>query len=80
MSKKEDGSFSFKAAPEDFPLKHKGIVINIGIAETGMQAGLKNYLVVTVVLPSGVWHVTNWVSIAFYFELNQLALRGQMQC
>ncbi|KAJ8402234.1 hypothetical protein AAFF_G00370990 [Aldrovandia affinis] len=35
MSKKEDGSFSFKAASEDFPLKHKGIVINIGIAETG---------------------------------------------
>ncbi|KAG9351907.1 hypothetical protein JZ751_023158 [Albula glossodonta] len=35
MSKKEDSSFSFKAAPEDFPVKHKGIVINIGIAETG---------------------------------------------
>ncbi|KAG7483824.1 hypothetical protein MATL_G00042440 [Megalops atlanticus] len=35
MSKKEDGSFSFKAAPEDFPQKHKGNVINIGIAETG---------------------------------------------
>ncbi|KAJ8275709.1 hypothetical protein COCON_G00074610 [Conger conger] len=35
MTKKEDGSFSFKAAPEDFPVRHKGIVINIGIAETG---------------------------------------------
>ncbi|KAJ8342840.1 hypothetical protein SKAU_G00327680 [Synaphobranchus kaupii] len=35
MSKKEDGSFSFKAAPEDFPVKHKAVVINIGIAETG---------------------------------------------
>ncbi|KAG5844487.1 hypothetical protein ANANG_G00163030 [Anguilla anguilla] len=35
MTKKEDGSFIFKAAPEDFPVRHKGIVINIGIAETG---------------------------------------------
>ncbi|KAL7848511.1 hypothetical protein AOLI_G00232290 [Acnodon oligacanthus] len=35
MTKKEDGTFSFKAAPEDFPQRHKGIVINIGIAETG---------------------------------------------
>ncbi|KAL4630895.1 transducin beta-like protein 2 [Arapaima gigas] len=35
MSKKEDGSMNFKAAAEDFPQRHKGSVINIGIAETG---------------------------------------------
>ncbi|XP_048839821.1 transducin beta-like protein 2 [Brienomyrus brachyistius] len=35
MSKKEDSSFTFKAAPEDFPKRHKGNVINIGVAETG---------------------------------------------
>ncbi|XP_026888779.2 transducin beta-like protein 2 [Electrophorus electricus] len=35
MNKKEDGTFNFKAAPEDFPKKHKGIIININIAETG---------------------------------------------
>ncbi|MBN3325419.1 TBL2 protein, partial [Atractosteus spatula] len=35
MLKKEDGSISFSAAPEDFPQKHKAPVINIGIAETG---------------------------------------------
>ncbi|XP_038860602.1 transducin beta-like protein 2 isoform X3 [Salvelinus namaycush] len=35
MTKKDDGSFTFKAAPEDFPQKHKTNVINIGIAETG---------------------------------------------
>ncbi|CAL8266129.1 unnamed protein product [Merluccius merluccius] len=35
MIKKEDGSFTFKAAPEDFPQKHKGAILNIGIAETG---------------------------------------------
>ncbi|XP_072514862.1 transducin beta-like protein 2 [Salminus brasiliensis] len=35
MTKKDDGTFSFKAAPEDFPQRHKGIVINIGIAQTG---------------------------------------------
>ncbi|XP_062870068.1 transducin beta-like protein 2 [Trichomycterus rosablanca] len=35
MTKKDDGTFIFKAAPEDFPQKHKGIVINIAIAETG---------------------------------------------
>ncbi|XP_063058523.1 transducin beta-like protein 2 [Engraulis encrasicolus] len=35
MAKKEDGSFSFTANPEDFPQRHKTIVINIGIAETG---------------------------------------------
>lgn len=38
MTKKDDGSFTFKAAPEDFPQKHKANVINIGIAETGMMA------------------------------------------
>ncbi|KAG7275021.1 hypothetical protein CRUP_030540 [Coryphaenoides rupestris] len=35
MIKKEDGSFTFKAAPEDFPQKHRGSILNIGIAETG---------------------------------------------
>lgn len=35
MIKKEDGTFSFKAAPEDFPQKHKAPILNIGIAETG---------------------------------------------
>ncbi|KAM4726175.1 transducin beta-like protein 2 [Anableps anableps] len=35
MIKKDDGTFSFKAAAEDFPQKHKAPVVNIGIAETG---------------------------------------------
>lgn len=35
MVKKEDGTMSFKGAAEDFPQKHKGSIINIGIAETG---------------------------------------------
>ncbi|XP_005986922.1 transducin beta-like protein 2 [Latimeria chalumnae] len=35
MTKKEDGSFTFNAAPEDFPKKHKATIISIGIAETG---------------------------------------------
>ncbi|XP_078535699.1 transducin beta-like protein 2 [Lissotriton helveticus] len=35
MVKKDDGSFTFSAAPEDFPKKHKAPIINIGIAETG---------------------------------------------
>ncbi|XP_053187177.1 transducin beta-like protein 2 [Scomber japonicus] len=35
MMKKDDGSLSFKAAPEDFPQKHKTSILNIGIAETG---------------------------------------------
>lgn len=35
MVKKEDGTLSFKGAAEDFPQKHKGSIINIGIAETG---------------------------------------------
>ncbi|XP_061755013.1 transducin beta-like protein 2 [Nerophis ophidion] len=35
MSRKEDGSMSFKGAAEDFPPKHKACILNIGIAETG---------------------------------------------
>lgn len=35
MIKKDDGTFSFKAALEDFPQKHKAPIVNIGIAETG---------------------------------------------
>uniref|UniRef100_A0A3P9JJW1 Transducin (beta)-like 2 n=1 Tax=Oryzias latipes TaxID=8090 RepID=A0A3P9JJW1_ORYLA len=35
MIKKDDGTFNFKAAPEDFPQKHKAAILNIGIAETG---------------------------------------------
>lgn len=37
MVKKEDGTLSFKAAPEDFPQKHKATILNIGIAETGTE-------------------------------------------
>ncbi|MCJ8742131.1 hypothetical protein PDJAM_G00078810 [Pangasius djambal] len=35
MTKKDDGTFSFKAAPEDFPQRHRGIVIAVAIADTG---------------------------------------------
>ncbi|KAI5100112.1 transducin beta-like protein 2 precursor, partial [Silurus meridionalis] len=35
MTKKDDGTFIYNAAPEDFPQKHKGVVINMAIAETG---------------------------------------------
>ncbi|XP_032902020.1 transducin beta-like protein 2 isoform X1 [Amblyraja radiata] len=35
MTKRDDGSFTFTAAPEDFPKRHKAPIINIGIAETG---------------------------------------------
>nr|XP_023662874.1 transducin beta-like protein 2 isoform X1 [Paramormyrops kingsleyae] len=35
MCKENDSSFSFKAAPEDFPRLHTATVVNIGIAETG---------------------------------------------
>ncbi|XP_049985233.1 transducin beta-like protein 2 isoform X2 [Alexandromys fortis] len=35
MTKREDGSFTFTATPEDFPKKHKAPVVNIGIADTG---------------------------------------------
>ncbi|GCC26260.1 hypothetical protein chiPu_0004675 [Chiloscyllium punctatum] len=35
MIKKDDGTFTFTAAPEDFPKKHKAPIVNIGIAETG---------------------------------------------
>ncbi|XP_063299739.1 transducin beta-like protein 2 [Pelobates fuscus] len=34
MTKKDDG-FTFSAAPEDFPKRHKAPIINIGVAETG---------------------------------------------
>lgn len=37
MIKKEDGTFGFKAANEDFPQKHKAPILNIGIAETGTR-------------------------------------------
>lgn len=37
MIKKEDGTFIFKAAAEDFPQKHKATILNIGIAETGTE-------------------------------------------
>uniref|UniRef100_A0A6J0UHM5 Transducin beta-like protein 2 n=1 Tax=Pogona vitticeps TaxID=103695 RepID=A0A6J0UHM5_9SAUR len=35
MTKKEDGSFTYVAVPEDFPKQHKAPVINIGVADTG---------------------------------------------
>ncbi|XP_028322409.1 transducin beta-like protein 2 [Gouania willdenowi] len=35
MIKKDDGTYNFKAAAEDFPQKHKAPILNIGIAETG---------------------------------------------
>lgn len=37
MTKKDDGTLSFKAAAEDFPQKHKAPILNIGIAETGTE-------------------------------------------
>lgn len=37
MIKKDDGTFNFKAASEDFPQKHKAPILNIGIAETGTK-------------------------------------------
>ncbi|KAK7120663.1 hypothetical protein R3I94_020602 [Phoxinus phoxinus] len=49
MIKKDDGTFNFKAAPGDFPQKHKGIIINIGIAETGkfiMSASVDTTIVI----------------------------------
>ncbi|XP_016132620.1 transducin beta-like protein 2 [Sinocyclocheilus grahami] len=49
MIKKDDGTFSFKAASEDFPQKHKGVAINIGIAETGkfiMSASVDTTIVI----------------------------------
>ncbi|KAK2871031.1 hypothetical protein QQF64_002151 [Cirrhinus molitorella] len=49
MIKKDDGTFSFKAASEDFPQKHKGIVMSIGIAETGkfiMSASVDTTIVI----------------------------------
>lgn len=35
MSKKQEGSMNFKTVSDDFPIKHKGSILNIGIAETG---------------------------------------------
>ncbi|XP_068600917.1 transducin beta-like protein 2 [Brachionichthys hirsutus] len=35
MTKKEDGTLMFKAAPDDFPVRHKAAILNVGIAETG---------------------------------------------
>lgn len=35
MAKREDGGYTFTAAPEDFPKKHKAPIVNIGIADTG---------------------------------------------
>ncbi|XP_061659602.1 transducin beta-like protein 2 [Syngnathoides biaculeatus] len=35
MIKKDDGTMSFKPAAKDFPIKHKGSIINIGMADTG---------------------------------------------
>ncbi|XP_053130796.1 transducin beta-like protein 2 isoform X2 [Hemicordylus capensis] len=34
MAKKEDGSFTYVATPEEFPKQHKAPVINIGVAGT----------------------------------------------
>lgn len=48
MIKKDDGSLSFKAAPEDFPQKHKASILNIGIAETGIELFLMSEFVVFV--------------------------------
>ncbi|KAG8122868.1 hypothetical protein E2320_018329 [Naja naja] len=35
MTKKEDGTFTYIAIPEEFPKQHKAPVINIGVADTG---------------------------------------------
>ncbi|XP_051904061.1 transducin beta-like protein 2 [Hippocampus zosterae] len=35
MIKKQERSMNFKAVTDDFPIKHKGSILNIGIAETG---------------------------------------------
>ncbi|XP_053222833.1 transducin beta-like protein 2 isoform X1 [Podarcis raffonei] len=35
MTKKEDGSFTYAALPEDFPKLHRAPIINIGVADTG---------------------------------------------
>lgn len=40
MTKKDDGSFAYVAAPEDFPKQHKAPIINIGVADTGIPLGL----------------------------------------
>lgn len=38
MTKKEDGTFTYTAIPEEFPKQHKAPIINIGVADTGMKA------------------------------------------
>ncbi|XP_032071851.1 transducin beta-like protein 2 [Thamnophis elegans] len=35
MIKKEDGTFTYIAIPEEFPKQHKAPIINIGVADTG---------------------------------------------
>ncbi|KAM3851551.1 transducin beta-like protein 2 isoform 2-T3 [Vipera latastei] len=35
MTKKEDGTFTYIAIPEEFPKQHKAPIINIGVADTG---------------------------------------------
>lgn len=57
MTKKEDGNFTFTAAPEDFPKKHKAPIINIGIAETGTETGLSPFL--WTCEPSGLYFLKN---------------------
>lgn len=44
MTKKEDGTFTYIAIPEEFPKQHKAPIINIGVADTGMKADLPNNL------------------------------------
>lgn len=77
MIKKDDGTFSFKAASEDFPQKHKGIVMNIGIAETGQWS-----LVIKC-----IWAVLNVMNIGlssnFIFVFRQIynvCLCGHHHC
>lgn len=41
MIKKDDGTFTFKAAAEDFPKKHIAPILNIGIAETGIHCFIR---------------------------------------
>lgn len=52
MIKKDDGAFSFKAAPEDFPQKHKGIVMDMGIADTGSLYTFVQHCLCSLQLPS----------------------------
>lgn len=52
MIKKDDGAFSFKAAPEDFPQKHKGIVMDMAIADTGSLYTFVQHCLCSLQLPS----------------------------